>query len=46
MLIDAFTNSVQVFLNGDQQEPPPPPQKRLGGAGPSSSNLLKGFSKV
>ena len=46
MLIDAFTNSVHVFLNGDGHEPPLPPQKKSLGSSASANNLLKGFSKV
>ena len=42
VLVDAFTNSVQVFLSGDSHEVLPLPHKKFHG----STNMLKGFSKV
>ena len=47
-LIDAFTKSVQEYLTGDTlpNEPPVPHYKKLHSSGLSSTNMLKGFSKV
>ena len=47
MLADAFTTSVRLFQDGEMgHEPLLTPPKRLGGFSGSTSNLMKGFSKV
>lgn len=46
-LIDAFTNSVHSYLLGDTlMQDPPQHHRKLQASGFSSTNMLKGFSKV